>query len=74
MGGARSPHRSIIELLTSCREFVRSIYQVIYGFFNLDFFSIEVLSFCLWRGATVLDIFSEYSFLVLKYVRRAPPI
>ena len=39
-----------------------SIYQVIYGFFNLDFFSIEVLSFCLWRRATVLDI------LVFKYI------
>ena len=39
-----------------------SIYQVIYGFFNLDFFSIEVLSFCLWRGATVLNI------LVFKYI------
>ena len=39
-----------------------STYQVIYGFFNLDFFSIEKLSFCLWRGATVLDI------LVFKYI------
>ena len=38
------------------------IYQVIYGFFNLDFFSIEVLSFCLWKGATALDI------LVFKYI------
>ena len=39
-----------------------SIFQVIYGFFNLEFFSIERLSFCLWRGATVLDI------LVFKYI------
>ena len=39
-----------------------SIYQVIYGFFNLDFFSLEMLSFCLWSGATVLDI------LVFKYI------
>ena len=39
-----------------------STYQVIYGFFNLEFFSIERLSFCLWRGATVLDI------LVFKYI------
>ena len=31
-------------------------YQFIYGFFNLDFFSGEFLSFCLWEGATVLDV------------------
>ena len=37
-------------------------YQVIYGFFNLDFFNIEVLSFCLWPNATALDM------LVFKYV------
>lgn len=38
------------------------IYQFIYGFFNLDFFSSEKLSFCLWKRATVLDV------LVFKYV------
>ena len=39
-----------------------SIYQFIYGFFNLDFFSGELLSFCLWKGATVLDV------LIFKYI------
>ena len=39
-----------------------SIYQFIYGFFNLDFFSGESLSFCLWQGATVLDV------LIFKYI------
>ena len=39
-----------------------SIYQFIYGFFNLDFFSDESLSFCLWKGATVLDV------LIFKYI------
>ena len=29
--------------------------------FNLDFFGLEELSFCLWRGATVLDV------LIMKY-------
>ena len=38
------------------------IYQFIYGFFNLDFFSGETLSFCLWEGATVLDV------LIFKYL------
>ena len=37
-------------------------YQVIYGFFNLDFFNSESLSFCLWSGASALDI------LAIKYV------
>ena len=37
-------------------------YQFIYGFFNLDFFSGEFLSFCLWEGATVLDV------LIFKYI------
>ena len=38
------------------------VYQVIYGFFNLDFFNSESLSFCLWNGATALDM------LAFKYV------
>ena len=37
-------------------------YKIIYGLFNFDFFSVESLSFCLWRQATVLDI------IVFKYV------
>lgn len=37
-------------------------YQIIYGFFNLDMFSINVLSFCIWNNATPLDM------LVFKYV------
>ncbi len=38
------------------------IYQVFYRFFNLDFFGIDKLSFCLWRGATALDV------SIIKYV------
>ena len=38
------------------------VYQVIYGFFNLDFFNLETLSFCLWNGASALDM------LAIKYV------
>ena len=37
-------------------------YRLVYGFFNLDLFEVESLSFCIWRGATVLDI------LAFKYV------
>ena len=37
-------------------------YQLIYGVFTMEFFSIEPLSFCLWEGATVLDV------LAFRYV------
>ena len=37
-------------------------YNIIYGLFNFDFFSAEFLSFCLWKGAAVLDV------LAFKYV------
>jgi hypothetical protein len=39
-----------------------SIHRFIYRNLNFDFFSIEKLSFCLWHGATTLDV------LVMKYV------
>ena len=44
-----------IEFLTTCHRFI-------YRLFNLDFFSTDRLSFCLWKGATVLDA------MAMKYV------
>ena len=41
---------------------IHNIYIVIYNMFNLDFFDIDELSFCLWKGASTLDIIS------IKYV------
>ena len=41
---------------------IHNIYIVIYNIFNLDFFDIDELSFCLWKGASTLDIIS------IKYV------
>ena len=41
---------------------IRDIYIVIYNIFNLNFFDIDELSFCLWKGASTLDIIS------IKYV------
>ena len=41
------------------------VYKLLYGIFNLDFFNIERLSFCLWPSATMLDILS------FKYVTTA---
>lgn len=32
--------------------------RIIYGFFNLDFFSHSDLAFCIWEGATILDVLS----------------
>ena len=39
-----------------------SVYQFIYRMFNLNFFTLDSLSFCLWKGANTLDV------LVYKYV------
>ena len=40
---------------------IRNILTFVYDPFNLDFFNLEELSFCLWRGATVMDVF------IMKY-------
>ena len=37
-------------------------YQLIYGVFTINFFNIEPLAFCLWEGATALDV------LAFRYV------
>ena len=37
-------------------------YQFLYGFLNLDFFTTDTMSFCLWPNATALDM------LAFKYV------
>ena len=39
-------------------EMTRSIYTVLYSTLNLDFFDIDKLSFCLWNGATTLEMIS----------------
>ena len=53
--------RGILVFPTSL-ERIADTYRVIYGLLNLDFFSIEPLSFCLWEGATVLDM------LAVRYI------
>ena len=46
-----------------------SIYEVIYSFFNLNFFGIDKLSFCLRRGANALDIIAlKYATVVFAIV------
>ena len=41
------------------------IYQLIFGAFNFDFFKLDVLSFCLWKDAKILDVF------IFKYITTA---
>ena len=41
-------------------------YQVIYGFFNLDFFNSEHFSFCLWKHVTALDMIA-FKFVTILY-------
>ena len=43
-----------------------TVYKVIYGFFNLDFFNIEPLSFCIWENASVLDMLS-FKYITIAY-------
>jgi hypothetical protein len=55
----------IIPFPKSARDAIRGWtqgYRVIYGFLNLDYFSLEPMSFCLCKGATALDM------LAFKYV------
>lgn len=55
----------IISLPDSAKESIRGWtqgYQAIYGFINLDYFSYEPISFCLWKDASALDM------LAVKYI------
>ena len=40
---------------------IRTVLTFLYRPFNLDFFYLEQLSFCLWKGSTVMDV------LLMKY-------
>lgn len=46
--------------------YLTQVYQFIFGVFNLSFFKIERLSFCLFRGSTVLDILA-FSYITALY-------
>ena len=41
-------------------------YQFLYGFLNLDFFTIDTLSFCLWPNATALDMIA-FKYITIVY-------
>ena len=43
-----------------------SIYLFMYRMFNLNFFTIDRFSFCLWEGANTLDIFA-FKYLTIIY-------
>ena len=42
------------------------IYQLAYGVFTMEFFNIEPLSYCLWEGATVLDMLA-FQYVTITY-------
>ena len=46
---------------------LKTIALVIYKLFNFDFFSVDELSYCLWKGATTLDVLT-FKFLTVAYV------
>ena len=41
-------------------------YQFLYGFLNMDFFTINSLSFCLWKKATALDMVA-FKYITIIY-------
>lgn len=43
-------------------SFIRDIYSLLYNILNLDFFHFDELSFCLWKGASTLDL------IIMKYI------
>ena len=43
-----------------------SIYLFTYRMFNLNFFTLDKLSFCLWKGANTLDIFA-FKYVTVVY-------
>ena len=46
--------------------FIVTGYQVLYGVFNLDYFSTETISFCLWNGASALDMIA-FKYITITY-------
>ena len=55
-------HGNGVAHVSLANRYLISISEFVYRFFNFDFFSMEELSFCLWRGATTLDA------MAFKYV------
>ena len=45
---------------------LRTTYTVIYGFFNLEFFNGNSTSFCLWKGASALDVIA-FKYVTIAY-------
>ena len=43
-------------------SYLRMPYRIFYGLFNFEFFNVKHLSFCLWKGAGILDV------IAMKYV------
>ena len=45
---------------------LQTVARVIYKLFNFDFFNAKQLSYCLWKGATTLDVLA-FKFLTVVY-------
>lgn len=58
-----SQHLAPLEIeLPQHFRYLQTPYRIVYGLFNLEYFMIDELSFCLWDGFQVLDI------ITFKYV------
>ena len=54
------------KFLPSTSQRATNGYKVIYGFFDLNLFNSESLSFCIWKGATPIDMIS-FKYVTLLY-------
>ena len=60
---------TLVFISSGTAEYVQVLLEIhlfIYHFFNMEFFSYTYLSFCLWKGATTLDIVA-FSYLTIIY-------
>ena len=60
--GSLEVHANDIIRFPSALKYMARVQNFVYRIFSLDFFSLESLSFCVWKGATVMDI------MMMKYV------
>ena len=49
-------HAPSLRRLSVASSVLLRIHTFILGFFNLSFFNLDEMSFCLWKGATTLDV------------------
>ena len=53
-------------VLPKSTQYAIDAIRLVYSFFNLDFFYLQSLSFCIWKGASALDVLA-FKYLTVFY-------